>query len=235
MTSLVLMGCLLVASQAGEFPAEKITVDKTEREYRLVVPKSVDLDKPAPLVVAFHGILIDSKDLMPRYSQLNELAAKHRFIIAYPNALDRRWGLSPAKANDDLALFDALVAKLSQDYRIDPRRVYVLGMSNGSYFAQIVAKERSTTVAAVAAHSGPLGLQTLLGIRAERKFPVLIVHGDQDKLFAPKLFYENRDKYRQEGHEVKHIEVPGLGHRWATQVDINETIWKFFAEHPLPQ
>ena len=38
-------------------------------------PKSVDLDKPAPLVIAFHGLLIDSKDVMPKYTKLDELAA----------------------------------------------------------------------------------------------------------------------------------------------------------------
>src|SRR5690349_7636123 len=42
----------------GNFAAEKITVGDATREYRLVVPKSVDLKKPAPLVFAFHGFLI---------------------------------------------------------------------------------------------------------------------------------------------------------------------------------
>ena len=44
---------------------------------------------------------------------------------------------------------------------------------------------------------------------------------------------ENRDKYMKEGHPVKYVEVAGLGHLWATNADINETIWTFFAEHPL--
>src|SRR5262249_18466610 len=76
----------------GEFASETVKVNGTTREYRLVVPKDVDLTKPAPLVVAFHGMLIDSKDLMPAYTKLNETAAKHKFLIAYPNALDRAWG-----------------------------------------------------------------------------------------------------------------------------------------------
>jgi len=42
--------------------------------------------------------------------------------------------------------------------------------------AHFVGKERSKVVAAVACHSGALGLQTLLGIGAERKFPVMIIH-----------------------------------------------------------
>jgi polyhydroxybutyrate depolymerase len=216
----------------GDFGSETVKVGDVTRQYRLVVPKTVDLSKPAPLVVAFHGMLIDSKDFMPRYTRLNETAAKHEFIIAYPNAIDRSWGLAPDKVKNDLAFFDALLGKVSADYKIDPDRVYVLGMSNGGYFAHLVAKERSKTVAAATSHSGPLGLQTLLGVNADRKFPVLIIHGDQDRLLPVDWARENRDKYKREGHEVKYVEVAGMGHTWATKLDINETIWKFFAEHP---
>jgi len=46
---------------------------------------------------------------------------------------------------------------------------------------------------------------------------------------------ENRDKYRKEGHEVKYIELRGLGHTWGTKAEINETICKSFADHPREQ
>src|SRR6476660_2232178 len=91
---LMLVGPLDAAEpKHGNFGSETIKVGDVMREYRLVVPKTVDLAKPAPLVVAFHGMLIDSKDLMPFYTRLNETAEKHKFIIAYPNAIDRSWGL----------------------------------------------------------------------------------------------------------------------------------------------
>src|SRR5262245_18072881 len=170
------------APRHGDFGSETVKVGTASRVYRLVVPKTVDLSKPAPLVVAFHGMLIDSKDLMPLYTQLNETAAKHRFLIAYPNAIGGSWGIAPDKVRNDLAFFDALLAKLRAAYRIDPARVYLVGMSNGAYFAHLVGKERSKAVAAVAAHSGALGLQTLLGVNADRKFPVLIIHGDRDNV-----------------------------------------------------
>jgi polyhydroxybutyrate depolymerase len=220
------------APRHGEFGSETVKVGTLAREYRLVVPKSVDLSKPAPLVVAFHGMLIDSKDFMPKYTKLNDTAEKHQFILAYPEAIGKSWGIDPAKVTSDLAFFDALVAKLSADYRIDSDRVYVLGMSNGGYFAHLLGKERSKKVAAVASHSGPLGLQTLLGVNAARKFPVLIIHGEKDPIFPIAFARENRDKYQREGHTVKYVEVPGLSHVWATQAGINETIWEFFAEHP---
>lgn len=218
--------------RAGTFPSESLKVGKDNREYRLVVPTSVDLAKPAPLVFAFHGFLIDSKDTMPLYSKLNEAAQEHRFILVYPNALDRSWAMTPDKMVKDLAFFDALLAKLSADYKIDADRVYATGMSNGAYFAHFIGKERSKVVAAVAAHSGALGLQTLLGIGAERKFPVMIVHGDKDNILSVNIARENRDKYKKEGHEVLYVEIPGQPHWWAADKGINDKIWTFFEEHP---
>jgi polyhydroxybutyrate depolymerase len=216
----------------GNFAAEFLQVGKDRREYRLVVPKSVDLTRPAPLVLACHGFLIDSKDAMPWYSKLNDTAAKHKFILVYPSALDRSWAPTPDKMAKDLALFDALLKQLKADYKIDPDRIYVTGMSNGGYFAHFVGQQRSEVIAAVAAHSAALGLQTLLGIHARRKFPVMIIHGDKDNIISINIARENRDKYKREGHEVNYVEVPGLTHWWATDADINEKIWKFFADHP---
>lgn len=219
--------------KAGDFPDETVTVGQRKRTFRLVVPKSVDLTKPAPLVVAFHGMLIDSKDVMPKYTKLGDTAAAHQFLLAFPEAVGRSWGLTPDKVTDDLAFFDALVADVGGRYKVDADRIFVLGMSNGGYFAHLVGKERSKTVAAVASHSGPLGLQTLGGVKAARKFPVLIVHGDKDRLLAVEFARENRDKYTKEGHEVKYVEVAGLGHEWAARQKVNDTIWEFFKGHPL--
>jgi polyhydroxybutyrate depolymerase len=218
--------------RSGNFASESLQVGKERREYRLVVPDSVDLRKPAPLVFAFHGFLIDSKDVMPEYTRLNATAAKHKFILAYPNAIDKSWSLTPDKMVKDLAFFDALLKNLKADYKIDSDRVYVTGMSNGGYMAHFVGKERCKEIAAVASHSGALGLQTLLGINAERKFPVMIIHGDKDAIISVNIARENRDKYKKEGHEVNYVEIAGLNHVWATDAAINDKIWKFFSDHP---
>jgi polyhydroxybutyrate depolymerase len=222
--------------KSGTFANESIKVGSVERFYRLVVPESVDLVKPAPIVFAFHGYGIDSKDFMPRYSKLDELAAKHHCILVYPNALDRHWGLQPEHLKGDIAFFDALLESLMKKYRIDDKRIYVTGMSNGGYMAYEAGNARSTKVAAVAAHSTSLAAPAFVrGIHAERKYPVMIIHGDVDGLLSVDLGRKTRDLYQKEGHEVKYVEVPGLQHMWANKVDINEQIWKFFEEHPLPK
>lgn len=235
----VAVGCAPVAARppAGTTAkygtvTESLKVNGQARNFRLVVPKAVDLAKPAPLVFAFHGMGIDSPELMPRYTKLDDLAAAKGFVLVYPEAVGRSWGLVPDKVTADLAFFDALLAHLTGRFRIDADRVYVLGMSNGGYFAHLVGAARSKAVAAVASHSGPLGLQTLGGIKAERKFPVIIVHGDKDRLLPVEFARENRDKYAREGHEVCYVEVAGLGHAWATGEHINDQLWAFFARHP---
>src|SRR5262245_50504663 len=213
----VLLFTLPIAAAAEEKKAPKTGAQGTfvdvtlkggsqARTYRLVVSKSVDLKTPAPLVVAFHGMGIDSSKVMPRYTKLDDLAADKKFIIVYPEAIGRSWGIDPKKVTADLGFFDALVEEISSKYEVDANRLYIVCLSNGGYFTHLVGKERSTQVAAVCSHSDPLGLQTILGINAERKFPVMIVHGDKDFLFKPQIFRENRDKYQKEKHEVKYVE-----------------------------
>jgi polyhydroxybutyrate depolymerase len=221
------------APKHGDFGSEIIRDVGARRYYRLFAPKTVDLTKPAPLGIAFYGMLIDSKDVTPQYTKLNETAEKRGFIIAYPNAIGKIWGIAPEKVKNDLAFFDALLDKLRATYKIDPNRVYVVGMSNGRYFAHLVERDRSKIVAAAPSRSGPLGLQTLFGVRAARKFPGLIIHGAQDRLFPIGIARENQDKYKREGHETQYAELKNVGHMWGAKADINETIWKFFADHPL--
>lgn len=221
------------ASKHGEFDNEEIKVDNTTRSYRLYVPESVNLEAEAPLLIAFHGLGIDSKDLMPQYTQLNQTAAAKGFILVYPQAVDGSWALEAKKITNDINFYDKLVESLSARYKINASRIYVLGMSNGGYFAHMIGKERSKKIAAAASHSGPLGLQTLFGIGAERKFPIMILHGDKDQVFSISIAEENRDKYKKEGHEVKYMPLNNVGHEWGTTFHVNDSIWAFLSRHSL--
>jgi poly(3-hydroxybutyrate) depolymerase len=61
----------------------------------------------------------------------------------------------PLDANPDIQFFDALVEHLSERFDIDLGRVYVVGMSNGASFVQLLTAARPNKIAAAAAHSGP--------------------------------------------------------------------------------
>ncbi|MFO1040615.1 MAG: PHB depolymerase family esterase [Planctomycetaceae bacterium] len=218
---------------SGTFPDETIEIAGVQREYRLVVPKSVDNRRPVPILFAFHGFLIDSKDLMPKYSQLDQLAEKEGFVLVYPNAVDKAWRIVPILARDDFAFFDKLLASLSDRYNIDRNRVYLTGMSNGAFFAHLLASQRSEVVAAIACHSGGLGILARRPPQVKHKYGVMIIHGEKDSIVSADEGRKARDQYQSWGFPTEYMEVPGLNHLWAVNTDVNTRIWKFLKEHPL--
>lgn len=217
--------------RTGISTEEKIQVGAVERGYRLVVPESADGGKPAPVLYAFHG-LGDSKDLMPRYSKLDDLAKAKGIILVYPNGVNRRWQMV-LKGNEDVGFFDALHAEIRGKYDVDLNRVYATGMSNGAYFCHVLAMQRSDVVAAIAPHSGAIGLLEFAGARPKRRFGVFIIHGDADPVVRVSLDHRTRDFYRKAGFPVEYLEIKDLGHRWATAEGINEKIWEFCLKNPM--
>lgn len=219
--------------QAGLFRNERIEVGKEEREYRLLAPRTALGDRPAPLLFAFHGFLVDSKDLMPLYTQLDRLAEQKGFILVYPNGKNRAWRLLPGLAQPDIAFFDALLDHLSARYNIDLNRVYLAGMSNGAYFVHLLARERSDRIAAICAHSGGLGVLAADRTGPKHKYAVFLAHGEKDFVVPASESRKARDMYQQWGHPVEYLEVPGWGHLWALKAGVNEKMWTFFLTHPL--
>jgi len=217
--------------KVGVFGDEKIEVNGKDRFYRLVVPKSVDPTKPVPLVFAFHG-LGDSKDIMPWYSQLNKLANEKGFILIYPNGRNRMWPLLLEWAKDDLAFFDAMYEFATKNYNIDLNRVYLTGMSNGAYFSHVIASQRPDKIAAIACHSGGLGVFGVKPIDVKIKYAVLVIHGDEDIIVKVEEGRKTRDAYKKWGHPIEYVEIPKLNHWWASKQKINDQIWKFFVDHP---
>ncbi len=217
----------------GTFPDEKIDINGSSREYRLVVPKSVDGLKPVPILFAFHGFLIDNKDLMAAYSQLDKLAEQEGFVLVFPNAVNKAWKLIPALAKDDFALFDQLLAHLSEKYNLDRNRVYLCGMSNGAYFSHLLASQRSDVVAAIGCHSGGLGLLSRREPSVKHKYGVFIVHGEDDSIVRVGEGRKTRDAYKKWGFPHEYLEVSKHNHFWASKADVNTKMWKFMMDHPL--
>ena len=218
---------------AGTFPDEKIGINGVSREYRLVVPKSVDGLKPVPILFAFHGFLIDNKELMAAYSQLDKLAEQEGFVLVFPNAVNKAWKLLPALAKDDFALFDQLLAHLSERYNLDKNRVYLCGMSNGAYFSHLLASQRSDVVAAIGCHSGGLGVLSRREPSVKHKYGVFIAHGEDDSIVNVDEGRKARDAYKKWGFPHEYLEVPRHNHFWATKADVNTKMWKFLMAHPL--
>lgn len=219
--------------KAGTFENNSIIVDGQSRNYRLVVSDKLNLKNPNKIIFAFHGLGIDSKDLMPVYSNLNDLAENINAIIVYPNSQNGSWGLNQQQIDKDLRFFEFLLKDIKSKYSIDEKNIHITGMSNGAYFCHVLAKNYSEIIASVSAHSGMIGLEFILGINSNRKYPVLLIHGDKDPIFNINTARNDLIKYKNEKHKAKLIEVYDLGHEWANKININDSISTFINENPL--
>ena len=165
------------------FPEERLTCEGDVRSYRLVVPHA--LPQPAPIVFAFHGVG-GSGQGMARYSKFDRLAGNKGFLLVYPAAQKGMWATMeteerPLDENPDIQFFDQLLEHLGKRFDIDRNRIYIVGMSNGASFVQLLTVARPSVIAAAAAHSGP----------KPREFepdgkppPLLLVVGEDDFAFS---------------------------------------------------
>ena len=167
-----------------------VDVANRARRYLIYVPEGYDPERPAPVVLAFHGGGGNPRS-MARLSGLNDKADKEGFIVVYPYGSgvdpDRNLtfnagnvgGYAKRKSVDDVAFTKALIADLKEAGNIDVDRIFATGMSNGAMMAYRIASELSESIAAVAPVGGPMGTGT-----CDPAVPVSVMHfhGTADKL-----------------------------------------------------
>jgi polyhydroxybutyrate depolymerase len=159
----------------------QLTFGGRDRTYLVHVP-AVHPAHPA-LVVSLHGSLGDGA-AQSRLTGFDALSDHDGFVVAYPDGVDRSWadgrGADPAERQgvDDVGFLAALIITLERDDGVDPRRVYLTGMSNGAFMTQRFACERPELVAAIAPVAGTLGGD--VPCHPSRPVAVLEVHGTAD-------------------------------------------------------
>jgi polyhydroxybutyrate depolymerase len=184
------MPCPLFAGAArpsGD-AAHSLTVGGRTRTYRVYVPHRTSLQAALPVVIALHGDQGSARTI-ERVSGFSEKADEAGFLAVYPNGTS--WGHLPLRSwnagtccgyamnarVDDVAFVEALLDDLTHRYPVDPRRVYVAGMSNGGMLAYRLACEVSDRIAAIAAVAGAMTFTPCTPIQP---VAVLIVHGTED-------------------------------------------------------
>ncbi len=166
-----------------------IRVDRRTRTYFVHVPPSYDGSKPFPVVLAFHGGLSRAESMI-RDNGLNKKADEAGFIAVYPNGTSRYGRLLAWNAGnccgyamrhnvDDVGFVRALLDDLAEVAKIDPKRVYATGYSNGAMMAYRLASELSDRIAAIAPVAGPMGTPAC---KPKRSVPVIHFHGTNDRL-----------------------------------------------------
>jgi polyhydroxybutyrate depolymerase len=181
---------VLIASGAGlRSESKSISIQGRERTYRLYVPAAMPRDVPAPLVFVFHGGDGNGASA-ERLTGFDDLADREKFVVAYPDGWGRHWNdgrdveafESHRDRVDDVAFVAQLIEAISAAHRIDPRRVYATGISNGAIFSNFLAARLAERIAAIAPVAGGLAEPVRPGFHPARPVSVLIVNGTEDPL-----------------------------------------------------
>ena len=196
----------------GQFPSRTFKSAAGALAYKLYVPSSYNADtsEPVPLLVMLHGCT-QSPDDFAAGTRMNALAEQHGFLVAYPaqtaavNA-NKCWNWfrpqDQARGGGEPALISGMTGHVSADYRVDPSRIYVAGLSAGAAMAVVLGRTYPEVFAAVGAHSGlPYGAahdvaSAFAAMRSGaagkgpapqstgRVTPTIVFHGDRDQTVA---------------------------------------------------
>lgn len=109
-----------------------------------------------------------------------------------------------ARAVDDLnAFLDALMV----DEDLLPEQVVLFGFSQGTMMGLHVAPRREDTIAGMVAFSGRLLAPELLADEVESRFPILLVHGDQDDVVPPQSLPEAAEALQKAGWDEVYAHI----------------------------
>jgi polyhydroxybutyrate depolymerase len=187
---LVLMG---IAGIALQLPTSAPAADGPlvshrigNRMYQLFVPPTGDGRRP--LVIALHGGGGNGAQVAASAGLIDK-ATKEGFILALPEGSSRFGKLQTWNAGgccayamrkkvDDVGFIRALIDELERTQPVDPKRIYVVGMSNGGMMAERVAIELGDRIAGAAVFVGALFGNEPKPIAA---VPMLIVNAEKDE------------------------------------------------------
>ena len=206
--SLVVLGLLAAPrlSVAGEPGRREWTVDGLTREALVAGPADAKT-KPTPVIFAFHGHggnmrasarKFDYHTLWPEALVVYPQGVPTPGKLTDPEGKKSGWQSAAGDLGDrDLKFFDAMLASLRQEFRVDDRRIYATGHSNGGGFTYLLWSTRGDQLAAVAPCAAFFREAKTLQPK-----PVLHLAGEKDPLVKyawQQLMIETVKKLNQSG------------------------------------
>jgi polyhydroxybutyrate depolymerase len=138
-------------------------VNGKTRNYILLVPKGYDDVHPLPLVMMLHGYTgnAESADF---YTGLGVKAQKEHFLLVLPDGMGKPqgWNCSWIKLGgpgaDDVTFLTQLLNTVEGTAKVDTRREFVVGHSNGAFMTYELASKLAGRIAAIGVVAGTIGV-----------------------------------------------------------------------------
>ena len=190
---LVGINLMSVPTFAGKDLRTSFIHDSFKRTFNIHFPSSYDKSVQLPLVIALHGRGANGASMVIlTHKGFNKLADQDGFIIVYPDGIELNWndGRMDEEANDrahrdninDVGFISALIDSMIQDYNVNPKRVYVTGISNGAIMSYRLACELSDKITAIAPVDGNIPNMLFPECSPSRPVSVLAINNTNDPL-----------------------------------------------------
>lgn len=170
---------LLIAALSVPARAETLMHDGVERHFIVE-----DGGPGSPALLVLHGGAGNGERIR-RTTRFD--MGPQGWTLIYPDGLNKSWNDGrhslrgvPLRATDDLGFLQAMVQRLAVQGRIDPNRVFAVGLSNGGAMTQRIVCQSPDLLAGavVAIMNFPVGLECPPG----QPVPMLFILGTQDPL-----------------------------------------------------
>ena len=138
----------IVSMSANLFAqTQSMQIAGVTRTYIVHAPSGVS---NPPFVLNIHGYNMDAASEQS-YTQMDKVADREKFIVVYPNAINKSWDMSGA---NDFTFLMAIIDSVDKKYKIDRNRIYSCGFSQGGFMTFNLACRYSDIFAAIAPTSG---------------------------------------------------------------------------------
>jgi dienelactone hydrolase len=135
----------------------------------------------------------------------------------------------PRREQDFLTILDLAL----EDYRVDPRRVYLTGLSYGGFGTWYLASRHARRFAAIAPVVG-WGHPDLMPPLAERRVPIWVFAGGRDPVVPVRYFYPGLNKLEELGHKEMRFTVhEDMGHDTWARVYGGQDVYDWLLSHRL--
>lgn len=192
--------------QDGGVTTQPIQAAGLDRSYLRVVPTGYDPSQPIPVVFVWHGNNWSGESLREQSMTL-ETAFGEPAIFVYANGLEvdelpieaaggvdgTGWDWRPA--GRDVALFDAILEDLRENFCIDSSRVFSFGRSHGGFFANALACARGDVIRRTAVVSGGFPGTVVGDACAAASMPIWIAHNAGDDSVVVSYAQQARDHW----------------------------------------
>lgn len=196
---LLLSVALATSAHAAKIGPDSVTTANGQRSFLLAQPDRGPAG-PRPLVLVLHGHGGSAAQAMGQKAGASPLAAwlpiadrEGIYIAALDGskAGDGKAGWNDCRRDapgnppvDDVAFAREVVQKLVAAGRVDPQRVYAMGMSNGAMMTYRLAQELTPPLAGFVAVSGLMASDNgcVPTRQPQQKIPAMVITGTEDPL-----------------------------------------------------